>query len=116
MSKYVLLNYLQPDGGPATPEEWQTEQAAWQQYAKDLTESGVLVANEGLAGTDSATSVRTRDGETQITDGPFAETKEYLAGIFVIEVPDLDAALDWAARMPGSRYGTVEVRPTWGQG
>ena len=57
--------------------------------------------------------MRVRDGETQITDGPFAETKELLAGFFLIEAGDLDTALKYAARMPNSTYGSVEVRPTW---
>jgi hypothetical protein len=58
--------------------------------------------------------VRVRDGETAVTDGPFAETKEYFAGYFLIEVDDLDAALAWAARVPSATYGSVEVRPLWG--
>jgi hypothetical protein len=63
-----------------------------------------------------ATTVRVRDGETQITDGPFAETKEYFAGYYLIETPDLDVVLEWAARIPSATYGSVEVRPLWGQG
>jgi hypothetical protein len=55
-----------------------------------------------------------RAGETEITDGPFAETKEYLAGYYLIDVPDLDVALGWAARLPSAEYGSVEVRPMWG--
>ncbi|MFC5805212.1 YciI family protein [Streptomyces formicae] len=109
MSKYVLLTYLPVDGAPTKEEVG----ARWGAYHKALLDSGVLVANSGLAGTDTATTVRVRDGETQITDGPFAETKEYLAGFFVIDVADLDEALKWAADMPNSSYGPVEVRPVW---
>src|SRR5919198_1142480 len=110
MPKYVLLTYL-PAGGEPTPQE---VGARWGEYHQALQDSGVLVANAGLAGTDSATTVRVREGETQITDGPFAETKEYLAGFFLIDVADLDEALKWAADMPNSGYGPVEVRPLWG--
>lgn len=74
----------------------------------------MFLANHGLAGTDVATTVRVRDDETQITDGPFAETKEYFAGYYLIEAADLDGALKWAAQMPSSAYGAVEVRPVWG--
>ena len=70
--------------------------------------------NQGLAGVDSATTVRVRDGDTQITDGPFAETKEILAGLFLVVAPDLDTALDYAGRIPSVTYGSVEVRPIWG--
>ena len=62
---------------------------------------------------DAATTVRVRGGATEVTDGPFAETKEYLAGFFLIDAPDLDVALAWAARIPSAEYGSVEVRPVW---
>jgi hypothetical protein len=67
-------------------------------------------ARSSLPGTDTATSVRVRGGQRLLTDGPFLETKEHLGGFFLIEVPDLDTALDWAARMPHAAYGTAEVR------
>jgi hypothetical protein len=67
-----------------------------------------------MQGTEVATTIRVRDDETLMTDGPFAETKEILASVFVIEVDDLDAALAHAARMPSAEYGAVEVRPSWG--
>jgi hypothetical protein len=73
--------------------------------------AGVLVGAEQLQVVDTATSVRLRSGERLLTDGPFIETKEHLLGFYLVEVPDLDAAIDWAARMPAVRYGTVEVRP-----
>ncbi|GAA2269620.1 MULTISPECIES: YciI family protein [Kitasatospora] len=114
MPKYMLLNYLPTKGGPA-PEEMREQHARWMRYDQDLKEAGLFLANDGLAGPDAATTVRVRGGETQLTDGPFAETKEYLAGYFLIEAPDLDVALEWAARMPSSSYGSVEVRPVWGQ-
>jgi hypothetical protein len=113
MPRYMLLNYLPVDGGPP-PEEWAEQHSRWARYAQDMKDAGVLVANDGLGGPDVATTVRLRDGETQITDGPFAETKEYFAGYFLIEASDLDSALEWAARMPSATYGSVEVRPMWG--
>ena len=113
MSKYMLLSYLPVDGGPA-PEEMREQHARWMRYDQELKDAGVFVANDGLARPEAATTVRVRDGETQLTDGPFAETKEYLAGYFLIEASDLDSALHWAAQMPSSSYGSVEVRPVWG--
>jgi hypothetical protein len=113
MPKYMLMNCLPTDRQPS-PQEIAEEHPRWAQYMQDLQQAGVFVANHGLQPAETATTVRVRDGETQITDGPFAETKEYFAGYFVIEVDDLDAALQWAARMPSSSYGAVEVRPVWG--
>jgi hypothetical protein len=113
MPQYTLLSYLPVDFSPS-PEAMRDQRPLWMQFDQDLKDAGVLVANAGLAGVDAATTVRVRDGETQLTDGPFAETKEYLAGFWVIDVPDLDRALEWAARMPSSAHGSVEARPLWG--
>jgi hypothetical protein len=73
--------------------------------------SGALLAAEQLAHIDTATSVTLREGGRLLTDGPFMETKEHLLGFYLLDVPDLDTALDWAGKMPVVRYGTVEVRP-----
>jgi hypothetical protein len=113
MPKYMLMNYLPADRNP-TPDEIKEEQPRWAKYAQDINEAGIFVANHGLQGPEAATTVQVRNDETVITDGPYAETKEYFAGYWVVDVPDLDAALDWAARMPSSEYGSVEVRPVWG--
>jgi hypothetical protein len=113
MPRYMLLMYQPVDGGPS-PEDWSEEHAKWTRYSEDINGAGVLVANDGLGRPETATTVRVREGETQITDGPFAETKEYLAGYFLIEADDLDGALEWAARIPSATYGSVEVRPMWG--
>jgi hypothetical protein len=78
---------------------------------RSLRESGLLVSVQRLRSSESATSVRVRDGQTQITDGPFAVTKEILAGYYVLDCADLDEALAHAARLPVTRWGTVEVRP-----
>ena len=78
---------------------------------RSLREAGLLVGVQRLHSVESATSVRVRDGQTEITDGPFAVTKEVLAGYYMLECADLDEALKQAARLPMARWGTVEVRP-----
>lgn len=113
--KYALLIYSTSTAdeyvAAATgPGHAPTEDGPWVKYARAAKEAGVLVAAEQLTHTDTATSVRVRDGERLITDGPFMETKEHLLGFFLVDVPDLDAALDWATRMPVVQGGTVEVR------
>ena len=105
--KYALLIYAAPGAGERSAAE-ATE--SWLDYIRAIKESGALIAAEQLTGTDTATSVRVRGGDRLLTDGPFMETKEHLLGFFLIDVPDLDAALDWAARMPNAAYGTTEVR------
>ena len=109
--QYTLLIYTAPDAGPAAGSaEAEAEFPKWFEYTEALKAAGVHVAGEALHPTSEATTVRVR-GERIVTDGPFAETKEWLAGFYIIDVEDLDAALDWAARMPNIAYGTVEVRP-----
>jgi hypothetical protein len=83
----------------------------WLAYTRALKSAGALVAQERLQAVDTATSVRLRGGERVLTDGPFVETKEHLLGFYLVEAPDLDAAIEWAGRMPHVRRGTVEVRP-----
>jgi hypothetical protein len=82
-------------------------------YTEAMQKAGVLVGGERLRPTSDATTVRVKDGKTQVLDGPYAETKEQLGGYYMIDVPDLDAALSWAARCPGAATGTMEVRPVW---
>jgi hypothetical protein len=109
MPQYMLLIYSAP--GSLSDEEMAAQMPRWGQYTQELQEAGIMKAGDPLEGTDTATTVRVRDGETQITDGPFAETKETLGGYYLIDVPDLDTALKYAARMPNIEYGSVEVRP-----
>jgi len=113
MPQYALLMYHSAENYPPADQMAELHQR-WQQFAQDLTEAGALVSNQGLRGVEASTTVRVRDGETQLTDGPFAETKEHFAGVFLIEADDLDGALGWAAQMPSASYGAVEVRPVWG--
>ena len=86
--------------------------AAWSAYAGSVAQSGVMVSGAGLQPPATATTLRIRDGKREVHDGPYAEAKEMLGGFFVINVPDLDAALEWAARSPSASYASVEVRPT----
>jgi hypothetical protein len=87
--------------------------AAYGAYAEAMKKAGVIVAAERLRPTTAATTVRTVNGKPQVLDGPYAETKEQLAGFYLIDVPDLDAAISWAARCPGAARGSIEVRPIW---
>ncbi|MBC8050673.1 MAG: hypothetical protein H7X92_11095 [Chitinophagales bacterium] len=84
---------------------------AWNAYIGAMAQAGVVVKGDGLQPPHTATTVRVRDGKHYVQDGPFADAKEQLGGYFVIEVPDLDAALEWAAKSPSASYGSVEVRP-----
>jgi hypothetical protein len=88
--------------------------AAGKAYGEALQAAGVLVGGAGLESPQAATTVSVRNGKRQVHDGPYAETKEFLAGIGIIDVPDLDAALEWAARHPAAAYASVEVRPLLG--
>ncbi len=111
MPQYMLLIYGPKGGGPQTEDELAAQHAAWMQVTQDMIDSGVHVAGNALEAIDTATTVRVRGGETVISDGPFADTKELLGGYYVLDVPDLDAALGWAARLPNVSFGSVEVRP-----
>jgi hypothetical protein len=106
----MLLIYGDPSEAP--PEAQSEEQMQrWFSYTNDLQAAGAMKAGDALQMPDTATTVRVRDGETLLTDGPFAETKEILGGFYLIDVEDLDTALGWAAKMPNIAYGSVEVRP-----
>src|SRR6185295_14463132 len=110
--QYMLLIYDQESVWETMPEdEQQSVMREYFQYTEDLKSSGKYVAGDALQPIATAKSVRVRDGETSTTDGPFAETKEVLGGYYLIDVDTLDEALEWAVKLPGSSYGTVEVRP-----
>jgi hypothetical protein len=87
--------------------------AAYGAYTEALQKAGVLRASTRLRPVDTATTVRLKTGKTEVLNGPYAETREQLGGFYMIDVPDLDTALSWAARCPGASYGTIEVRPVW---
>ena len=108
----LLIHYPQPAVSTLTADEIREGMAAFHAYAKALDDAGVLRSAEVLQTIASATSVSVKQGKLQVQDGPFADTKEAFAGIFTIDVPDLDAALAWAEKCPAAHWGTVEIRPS----
>lgn len=108
----LLIHYPQPAVSTVTEQHIDEGKAAFQAYAKALDDAGVLRSAEVLQTTASATSVSMKNGTLRVQDGPFADTKEAFAGIFMIDVPDLDAALAWAEKCPAAHWGTVEIRPS----
>jgi hypothetical protein len=112
--QYLLLIYSQENGwSKMTPAEQEQGIAAYMAYSEALGKAGVLKGSHRLQASAAATTVHVADGKTQVVDGPYADTKEQLGGYYLIDVPDLDAALAWAARCPGAAHGIVEVRPSW---
>jgi hypothetical protein len=112
--RYMMLIYSQETCGTRTSEEQQQIKDAHWAVIEEATRRGVLQGSEPLAPTSTATTVRTQNGKIVMTDGPFAETKEQLAGYYIIDCKDLDEALEWAAKIPTGcrgREGCVEVRP-----
>lgn len=112
--QYILMDYVNESGWPmlskAEQEHWL---GAYKAYMKAMEEAGALKSSRGLKPSSEATTVRIKDGKTQALDGPYADSKEQLGGFHIIEAPDLDAALSWAARSPTALHGVVEVRPLW---
>jgi len=112
--QYLLMIYNSEAGMAAAPREAATKMnAAYMAYTEAMNKAGIVLGGNRLRPTSEATTVRVRDGKTQVLDGPYADTKEQLAGYYLIDAPDLDAALSWAARCPGASNGTMEVRPIW---
>ena len=95
----------------ASESEWHTVMAEYNAFTDSIKQSGNYIGGEALESTNTATSVRVRNGKPLTTDGPFAETKEQLGGFYLIKANDLDDALHVASRIPGAKYGTIEVRP-----
>lgn len=115
--QYMLMIYSDESGwGQLSQEDQNNWLAAYGAYTEALTKAGVIVGGNRLQPSAAATTVRTKDGKPQVLDGPFIDTKEQLGGYYMIDVPDLDAAISWAARCPAASYGTVEVRPLWAEG
>lgn len=112
--KYVCLIYGDAETLQKTPKDEMAKVAAeFQEFTSALAKSGRLVAFHGMTGANTAATVRVREGKAMTTDGPFVETKELLGSILVIEAKDLNDAIQLAAKIPGARFGGVEVRPTW---
>jgi hypothetical protein len=109
--EYMLLLYGSESGDEAERAERWAEMPLWDQVNASLRQAGVLVAHAPLHSVESATTVRVRGDETELTDGPFAVTKEVLCGYYVLACADLDEAIEHASRLPWARYASVEVRP-----
>jgi hypothetical protein len=113
MQYLLLLNAQESGFANMTPAEQQQGMAAYMAYTEALKSAGVYLGSNRLQPVATATTVRIVDGKTQVLDGPYADSKEQLGGYFLIDAPDLDAALSWAARCPGASHGVIEVRPIW---
>lgn len=112
--QYLLMIYSEEGGWARMTRAQQGEaMVAYGAYTEALKKAGVLAGSNRLQPTSAATTVRVGNGKTQVLNGPFAESKEQLGGYYLIDVPNLDAALSWAARCPGASHGAVEVRPVW---
>jgi hypothetical protein len=110
--KYLLTIYNDESAyADVTPEQIQQVMAAYEAFGREVTEAGAMLGGEGLQTSDTATTVRVRDGQTLTSDGPFADTREQLGGYYLLECRDLDEAIGWAAKIPGAHDGTIEVRP-----
>jgi hypothetical protein len=112
--QYLLMLYAN-EAGWTNMTKTQQEQgyAAYMAYTEALKKAGAWVGSNRLQPISAATTVRVTDGKSQVLDGPYIDSKEQLGGYYLIDVPDLDSALSWAARCPGASHGTIEVRPVW---
>jgi hypothetical protein len=111
MPQYMLLIYSAADAPP--PEDMDAQMQRWFDYTQALRDAGAMVSGEALNPPGTASTVRVRDGETLVTDGPFAETKEAVGGFDIIECGSLEDAVEIAAAHPIAQFGTIEVRPFW---
>jgi hypothetical protein len=111
--RYALLIYVEPPAVEPSAEENAAVMEAYNAFTSEAVEAGVMRGGEALEDAKTATSVRVRNGQTLVTDGPFAETKEEFGGYYLIEAPNLDEAIKWAAKIPAAVRGTIEVRPVW---
>ena len=111
--RYTLfLHYPEMTAADLGEEGFEAGKAAFHAYTKALDDAGVLVSAEVLQPSSSSTTVTLTDGRLRVQDGPYADTKEQIGGTFVLDVPDLDAALAWAEKHPAAEWGTIEIRPT----
>jgi len=112
--QYLMMLYAEEAGmANLSAEQMQGALAAFGHFTNEVKDKKMLVGSNRLRPVSSATSVRVRDGKTLTTDGPFAETKEQLGGYYLLECKDLDEAIEYAAKIPGALWGTVEIRPIW---
>jgi hypothetical protein len=113
--RYLLLIYTE-EQLEASPDDMGAEFAAYGAFTKEVRDRGIYQAGEALRPTSTATTVRVRDGQTVTTDGPFAETKEALGGFYMVDATDLDDAIQLAAKIPGAKHGSIEIRPIFEYG
>jgi hypothetical protein len=112
--QYILMVYARESGwSELTQAQQEQAMGAYNAYTEALKNAGVLAGVDRLQPTSTATTVRVANGKSQVLDGPYADSKEQLGGYYIIDVPDLDAAISWAARCPAAGHGIVEVRPLW---
>jgi hypothetical protein len=114
--RYLLLIYTEEPAEMPPPDVRAAQTAAYEVFTTEIRDRGLFEAGEALHPTTSATTVRVRDGQTVTTDGPFAETKEALGGFYLISAADLDQAIELAAKIPGAKHGSIEVRPIFEYG
>lgn len=112
--QYMIMNWVRPsDFAENGRDEVGPSETAWGAYTQALIDAGVMRGGNALKPSFTASTVRVRDGQREVQDGPYADTKEHLGGYYLIEAPDLDEALAWAARNPAASTGAVEVRPVF---
>jgi hypothetical protein len=109
----LLICHEEKRQAEMTDDQAAAQMAAYQAFGDEMGARGVLLGGERLRPTTAATTVRVRDGEVLTSDGPFAETKEQMAGFYLVECKDLDEAIEVASRIPTAEHGTIEVRPVW---
>ena len=110
--QYMFLIYTDPNREPKPDDPgFGKTMEGYFAVSQEAREKGVLVAGDALEATDTATTVRVNGEQTQVTDGPFAETKEQLGGYYILDCKNLDEAIEYAAKIPGARHGCVEIRP-----
>ncbi|MEU6020867.1 YciI family protein [Micromonospora sp. NPDC048871] len=108
----LMIHYPEPGEGELSDEVVAEAKMAFDAYGRALRAAGVLLSADILQPAAATTTITRKDGDLRVQDGPFAETREALAGVFLLEVPDLDAAIGWAEKCPAAQWGTIEVRPT----
>jgi hypothetical protein len=111
--RYALLIYDEEPTSPPSEEVVAQVNQAYGAFTEEVKGRGLMEGGEGLQSSQTATTVRVRDGEVLTTDGPFAETKEVLGGFYLLNCRDLDEAIEWAAKIPGALHGSIEIRPIW---
>ena len=112
--QYLMMLYADEAGfAKVPPDQLQGVMAAFNAFTEEVKSKGMYVGSNRLRPVSSATSVQVHDGKTLTTDGPFAETKEQLGGYYLLDCKDLDEAIEYAGKIPGAQWGTVEIRPIW---